>query len=150
MLRYILGYSPAERVLRKLSLRANALLGRGLAIAAAVGWGIFLCIVFRSVGGVMARPGAARGQPMASWLVDVMFVFILVPGFYGRMVAERDLSARVDTLTGMGRRWRWALIVLYWGIWAYWLFGARRLPSAVAALGPDSRVADGPSRGAAV
>jgi hypothetical protein len=142
IIRYVLGYSPAERVLSNLSLRANACVGRGLAIASAMGWLIFVASVL-DVGGVDARFIRARGQAIPGWVLGPMFVLILIPFLYGRMIAERDLSARIDTSIGVGRRWRWLLAVACWGMWAYWLVGARRLPAAVEVLSPNRSDEDG-------
>jgi hypothetical protein len=66
--------------------------------------------------------------PVPEWLMMVAVGLIFPAFFYGRALAERDLEARVDTDRGVGRRWRWALALQFWGIWAYWLIATHQLP----------------------
>lgn len=124
VLRYILGYSPTLRLLARLSLRANARLGKALALSSALGWVIFVGYIFSP-----SSPETGQSHtPLPGWLMLVAFAFIFPAFFYGRALAERDLEARIDTDHGLGRRWRWALALQFWGIWAYWLIAPHQLP----------------------
>jgi hypothetical protein len=64
------------------------------------------------------------------WLMATAIVLIFLGAIVGPAVARRDLEARIDTTHGTGRRWRRALLLQFWGIWAYWLVADRRLPPA--------------------
>jgi hypothetical protein len=124
MLRYVLGYSPSRRCLARLPLRVSARLGKGLALLSALGWAVLIRYAFLP----MMFPSAEPSPLAPDWFWIVAAFSILPDFFYGRAIAERDLEARIDTDSGVGRRWRWALALQFWGVWAYWLIAVRQLP----------------------
>jgi hypothetical protein len=124
MLRYILGYSPSRRLLARLSMQASARLGRALALASALAWAALIRYVFLP----MMLPSAATGIRVPEWLLVAGILSILPDFLYRRALAERDLEARINTDRGIGRRWRWALVLQFWGVWAYWLVAVHQLP----------------------
>lgn len=124
MLRYVLGYPPSRRILARLSLHASARLGKGLALLSALGWVVLVRYAFLP----MMFPSGEPSPLAPDWFWVVAAVSILPDFFYGRAIAERDLEARIDTDHGVGRRWRWALALQFWGVWAYWLIAVRLLP----------------------
>jgi hypothetical protein len=131
----------------RLSLAANARTGKAIAIGSAVGWGYLVGGVFIPYANeVTTHTVTLTG--FASTLLKIAAVPMALDAIYGRSLAFRDLESRVDVQAGSGKKWRWALAVQFWGVWAYWLFGARRLPpqgtftasqAAVTALGPLRR-----------
>ena len=123
MLRYILGYSLSGRLLARLSLRANARLGKAVALSSVVGWAVLVYGMLP-----LMLPSAKPYVLLPDWLLVTGLLSIVPAFFYGRALAERDLEARIDTDHGLGRRWRWALALRFWGEWAYWLFAVRQLP----------------------
>ena len=119
-----------SRLLAAVPLRANGWLGRGTALAAVAGWAIFareFTYAFRS--GLTHPPLHTPG-----WLMVTALLAVMPTALLGRAIAERDLESRVDTSHGIGRRWRWALALQFWGPWAYWVFAPHQLPAAGAAL----------------
>ena len=124
MLRYVLGYSPRTRYLARLSPHASARLGKGLALLSALGWVVLVRYAFLP----MMLHSREPSPLVPDWVWVVAVVSILPDFFYGRVIAERDLEARIDTDRGVGRRWRWALALQFWGVWAYWLIAVRQLP----------------------
>ena len=124
----------------------NGSLGRATAVASIAGWVVFgreFAYAFRS--GLTHPPLHTPG-----WLLVTALLAVMPTALLGRAIAERDLEARVDTSRGVGRRWRWALALQFWGPWAYWLFAARRLPALGSALIEDEGAGPALAREAAV
>ena len=127
-------------VFDRLTLEHNARLGMALAIGSAAGWGLLLGGVVLPHASEIATHSVTLGSA-ENVIACVSVLPIALGGYYGRSIALRDLASRVDVKAGVGKKWRWGLAVQFWGAWAYWFFGARRLPAQGTYLEQQERLA---------
>jgi hypothetical protein len=126
--------------LDRLSLKQNARCGQALAAGSALGWSYIVTQIF------IPNAPAIRGSSVtmgagSNVLATIAGIFIVLDGFYGRSLATRDLESRVDVVTGPGKKWRWGLVVQFWGVWVYWLVASFRLPPRGAYLAAQQSAA---------
>ena len=91
IIRYVLGYSPSERILDGVSLRANARLGRALAIASALGLLTFAAVVF-DAGRLSPLRLWAHPLGTSAWVWAPMIVMLFIPS--GESRRSRSRSSR--------------------------------------------------------
>jgi hypothetical protein len=106
--------------LERLSTSAQAKIGGLLALSNAVGWLWF--------GATLMDVKAEKVMP-PTWAFLLFAAVAFAAARYGPILTLVDLERRVETDAGTGLRWsRFIRILIFWGVWAYWLIGIWQLP----------------------